>query len=111
MTQPIDSISRRPPPDPQPTAAPPSSAAPYATPPRELDVNSLPAPQASLGPFLRNAKTAPAEAIAPAPPPPTAMAQAKLDAYRATFAGPYVVAGEHVTAPAQFRMAGGVNDE
>ena len=74
-------------------------------------MDSLPVAQTGLSAFLRNAKTAPAEAVAPAALSPTAVAQGKLDAYRATFAGPYVVGGERVMAPAMFRMGGGVNDE
>jgi hypothetical protein len=108
MVQPVDSISRRTPPEAEP--APTRSPAPASQAQRELDVDALPAARTPLAAFLRNAKTAPAEAARAPAPSPTAQAQAKLDAYRATFAGPYVVGTERVTVASQFRMAGGYND-
>ena len=109
MVQPIDSISRRPPPDPESASTRSPAAATPAR--RELDVDSMPVAHTSLGAFLRNAKTGPAEAIAPATASPASIAQAKLEAYQATFAGPYVVGGERVMASAMFRMATGYNDK
>src|ERR1700722_19140284 len=108
MTQPVDSALRRPPPDAGPASTPRLPSAPPA--PRELDVDALPLPARGLGTFLQNAKVTQTTALQPAIPSRDAVSQARLDAYRATFSGPYVVDGKSVQAPAQFRMGIGYND-